>query len=443
LSENGGEKMESREIWKALIVSLIVALTLMTGSAFAEKPNMSMIMIDCNPDPMIEDLLPVQEIKGTIGPGAEYLLYAPPVWEDLVVYAHGYVSTQSPVGFQDPGLLDQVESVRNALLCPIPDVKPSYAVAISSFSENGFAVKRGAQQTKQVANLFTAAFGKPRRNYLVGASLGGGIVTYLIERYPSLYDGALALCGFVGGSQVQFSYIADLRNAFDIFYPGVIPGDALNVPPSLDFDTQVVPAVTGAILNEANINPNQTIQKALALASIDQIQLPLRGIDPPDSNDLISSMIESLLSAIYYNIDATNAILEKTHGRSPYDNTDTIYSSVAEPLLPSVLLNPILQSLNTNVNRFASTPDAEKYLDQWFTPTGKLKQPTLTLHTTRDPAVPYFHEQAYAQAVAGTGSSNWLVQIPVERYGHCEFEDSEILEAFLDLVTWVETGVSP
>jgi pimeloyl-ACP methyl ester carboxylesterase len=435
--------MKKRKIWKTLVVSLIIALALMNGSAFAEKPNISMIMIDCNPDPTDEDWLPVQEIRGTIGPGAEYLLYAPPVWEDLVVYAHGYVSTQAPVGFQDPGLLDQVESVSSTLLCPIPDVKPSYAVAISSYSENGFAVKKGAQQTKQVGNLFSAAFGKPRRTYLVGASLGGGIVTYLIERFPSQYDGALALCGFVGGSQMQISYIADLRNVFDFLYPGVIPGDALNVPPSLDFDTQVAPAVTAAILNEAGSNLPLTIQNALLLASTEQIQLPLIGIDSIDPNPVITSMIKSLLSAIYYNIDGTNAILEKTHGRSPYDNTDTEYSRVADPPLPPPLLNPILENLNANVNRFVSTSDAEKYLNHWFTPTGELKRPFVTLHTTLDPAVPHFHEEAYEQVVALAGSSNWLIQIPVERYGHCEFEDFEVLEAFLELVTWVETIANP
>jgi pimeloyl-ACP methyl ester carboxylesterase len=432
--------MKKRKIWKALVVSLILALALTNGSVFAEKPNISMITIDCNPDPTAVNLLPVKEIRGTIGPGAEYLLYAPPVWEDLVVYAHGYVSTWAPLGFQDPGLLDQVESVRNALVCPIPGVKPSYAVAISSYSENGFAVKRGAQQTKQVGNLFSAALGKPRRTYLVGASLGGGIVTYLIERFPSQYDGALALCGFVGGSQMQINYIADLRNAFDFLYPGVIPGDALNVPPSLDFDTQVAPAVTAAILSEAI---TETIQKALLLASIEQIQLPLLGTDPANPTAIINSMVESLLNAIYYNIDGTNAILEKTHGRSPYDNTDTEYSSVAEPLLPPLLLDLILDSLNANVNRFASSPDAEKYLDHWFTPTGELKRPLVTLHTTLDPAVPYFHEEAYAQVVASAGSSNWLYQIPVESYGHCEFEDFEVIGAFLELVTWVETGMNP
>ena len=67
----------------------------------------------------------------------------------------------------------------------------------------------------------------------------------------------------------------------------------------------------------------------------------------------------------------------------------------------------------------------------------------MTLHTTFDPAVPYFHEETYEQVVALAGSSNWLVQIPVERYGHCEFEDFELLEAFLNLVTWVETGMKP
>ena len=90
-----------------------------------------------------------------------------------------------------------------------------------------------------------------------------------------------------------------------------------------------------------------------------------------------------------------------------------------------------------------STSDAEKYLNHWFTPTGELKRPFVTLHTTLDPAVPHFHEEAYEQVVALAGSSNWLIQIPVERYGHCEFEDFEVLEAFLELVTWVETIANP
>ncbi len=424
---------------RRLLFSL-VTVVLLAVMATPSAANPGVIMINC---PGLPTPLPVHEVSGTVGPGAEYLLYAPPGWQDLVVYAHGYVSTKAPVGFYEPSLLAQVEEVRDALVCPIPGVKPPYAVAISSYSENGFAVKKGAQQTHQVGKLFAESFGKPRRTYLAGASLGGGIVTFLAERYGSQYDGTLAMCGFVGGSQLQVDYIADLRNAFDYFYPGVIPGDALNVPPDLDFDTQVEPAVTAAILAEATLDPTLTATKALALASIEQIQLPLTGIGSPDPTELITTMGQSLLAALYYNIDGTNAILDKTHGRSPYGNVDTVYSSIEPPLLPTDVLGPMLVGFNAGVNRFASSRDAEKYLDHWFTPGGKLRHPMVTLHTTLDPAVPYFHEAAYGQVVEQAGASDWLAQIPVERYGHCNFTPDEVLGAFTELVTWVETGISP
>jgi pimeloyl-ACP methyl ester carboxylesterase len=421
------------------VVAVAVWLAVMTRPT-AANPEMNLIDVDC---PGLPTPLPVQEVRGTVGPGAAYLLYAPPAWEDLVVYAHGYVSTTAPVGFSEPSLLAQIVTVRDALVCPVPGLKPSYAVAISSYSENGFAVKRGAQQTHQVGKLFVETFGEPRRTYLAGASLGGGIVTFLAERYGSQYDGTLAMCGFVGGSQLQIDYIADLRNAFDYFYPGVIPGDALHVPPDLDFDHQVEPAVTAAILAEAAVDPDATITKALALASMEQIQLPLRGLDLLDPTELIASMGESLLNALYYDIDGTNAILDKTQGRSPYDNIDTVYSSIEVPLLPAPVLEPLLVVFNAEVNRFASSPNAEKYLDHWFTPNGKLKHPMVTLHTTLDPAVPYFHEAAYDQVVAQAGASDRLVQLPVSRYGHCNFEDHEVLDAFMGLVWWVETGMNP
>ena len=83
------------------------------------------------------------------------------------------------------------------------------------------------------------------------------------------------------------------------------------------------------------------------------------------------------------------------------------------------------------------------FKDHWFTPGGKLRHPIVTLHTTLDPAVPYFHKDAYAQVVDQAGASDWLAQIPVERYGHCNFTPEEVLGAFTALVTWVETGINP
>jgi pimeloyl-ACP methyl ester carboxylesterase len=425
----------------------LVLLTLLIACSTTEVPPEQQLTVTSQHEVAIDCGFPfiVHEVRGTVGPGADFLLYAPKDydWRDLVVYAHGYVSTHSEVGFfgddPDTDLLDEIELLRSGIICPIPEFKKAYAAAFSSYSENGFAVKRGAQQTHQVTKLFTKRFGKPRHTFLAGASLGGGITTYLAERFPSQYDGALALCGFVSGSVNQLTYLADTRNVFDYFYPGVLPEDALNVPEGLRFD-DVAPSIIAAITAEALAEPGLTVQKALALASIEQIQLPLRGTNLPVPNEIFASMTQSLLSALFYNIDGTNAFLEDTHGRSPYDNSDTDYR-YSNPLLSFPLID--LEDLNEKVARFESTPDARNYLEHYFTPTGKLKIPMVTMHTTGDPAVPFFHEAAYAEIVAQAGATPMLQQIPIERYGHCQFELPEVIGAFAGLATWVETGINP
>ena len=67
----------------------------------------------------------------------------------------------------------------------------------------------------------------------------------------------------------------------------------------------------------------------------------------------------------------------------------------------------------------------------------------LTLHTTRDPAIPFSHETVFAATVAGAGRSNLLTQVPIDRWGHCTFTPAEVQTAFGTFVQWVETGVKP
>ncbi len=92
------------------------------------------------------------------------------------------------------------------------------------------------------------------------------------------------------------------------------------------------------------------------------------------------------------------------------------------------------------VKRYTSTPDAENYIKHWYQPTGKLKIPVLTLHTTRDPQVPVFHEEVYAAIVTVQGNSDFLYQLLYDRFGHINFTLEEHIAAFEFLVERVKTG---
>ena len=73
---------------------------------------------------------------GATGPGSVYRLIRPTNWNGiLLLYAHGYVSKDQPVGIPD-----------DAQLVAALAAAQGFAVAVSSFSENGWVVKDGTQR---------------------------------------------------------------------------------------------------------------------------------------------------------------------------------------------------------------------------------------------------------------------------------------------------------
>src|SRR5882672_4992063 len=104
-------------------------------------------------------------VEGETGPGSLYALYIPARWNgDAIFYAHGIRPPLAPITLDDQ---DNFFEVRDALGAQ------GYAFAYSSFSENGLAVKDGAQRTHQLRGLLTSELqGQAPRNYLAGYSLG-------------------------------------------------------------------------------------------------------------------------------------------------------------------------------------------------------------------------------------------------------------------------------
>src|SRR4051812_35721186 len=181
-------------------------------------------------------------VEGETGPGALYALYIPQNWNgEAIYYAHGI---RPPVPYAPISLDDQDNffEVRDALGAL------GYAFAYSSYSENGLAVKDGAQRTHQLRGLLASELSaQPRRNYLVGYSLGGLVALELGERFPRQYDGVLPRCGMGGGTPRELQYVGDVRALFDFYYPGVLPGDVISVPPPPLSAQEVQARVVGAI----------------------------------------------------------------------------------------------------------------------------------------------------------------------------------------------------
>jgi pimeloyl-ACP methyl ester carboxylesterase len=234
---------------------------------------------------------------------------------------------------------------------------------------------------------------------IVGASEGGLITTMMVEKYPGIYDGGLAMCGPIGGMPAQVEYLADFRVVFDYFFPDVFSFGAVDVP--MD-EWLSWPSDQAAVLLALQDAPLATQQ----LFSVSGAPY-----DPLDPN----TVGETTLGILYYSVWGTNDMIA-TGGGMPYDNQSTVYTgSLDDP------------SLNAGVERVDSDGRARAFARRAYQPTGELERPLLGLHTTLDPVVPFWHEAAYSALAA---SSGWFTLVPVARYGHCTFTPQEVLGAF-------------
>jgi hypothetical protein len=122
---------------------------------------------------------------------------------------------------------------------------------------------------------------------------------------------------------------------------------------------------------------------------------------------------------------ATNDAIEKLGGQ-PFDNHDRVYAGSANDT-----------QLNQVVQRFNSDSAALQDIDLNYQTTGLLTVPLVTLHTTLDQQVPYWHEPLYRVKVIQSDSLAFHQHVEVNTYGHCNFSASDALGAFGKLKTMV------
>lgn len=338
--------------------------------------------------------------------GATYRICMPAQWNgDLVVYAHGYVAPNQPVGIPEtqmilPGTNTSVADTVTA---------QGYAFATSGYSVNGLAVKQGVADLLDVVQIFKAQKGAPRRVLLVGVSEGALITTLALEQHPDIFSGGLALCGPYGSFTTQTNYFGDFRVLFDYFFPGLIPGSAVDVPADLlnnwettTYSTTVKPVITDPA-NAAKVD--QLL--AVANAAFDQ--------------NKATTKIQSIKDILWYNIFATNDARVKLGGQ-PFDNQQRIYTGSTDDA-----------TLNQNVAHFPADAPALSAIAEGYETTGRLDVPLVVMHTDKDPIVPYRHVDLYQAKVNAANRAPLFASIKVQAYGHCQFSSLDIFGAFTQL----------
>lgn len=386
------------------------------------------------------------------------------------MFAHGYRDPVLPTGFWEvvpdgfPQVLDALGDLSSSDLsggvgqamalavCSFtvdlgfgdPLEKTPGAFAASSYSANGYAADVAVPETHVLNALFSHYFAAPDRTYVTGASLGGIVTLELAERYPERYDGALPVCGPVGGSNLQLSYVGHVELMFRFFYPSAFDdGSTANIdlrePVGLPYGDPDDPAalgdsVVGRIV-EAVTNDPAPLEELGRVEFEDSSgqRRPLLQHDPADPATLLGSVLEA-----YFFTTVGKPDIVELAGGFPFDNQNVTYYGDEGEIVDSAL-------------GYEADPAALAYFADHYQPSGQLRIPTVTVHNRFDPVVPAFHESTYDRLVTaeGWGANLATAIVPFEGagtstipFGHCGFAEEAIV-AFAALSDWVESGSRP
>jgi hypothetical protein len=332
---------------------------------------------------------------GTLN-GAPYRIEIPAGWNGgLVMYAHGYEVVGTPFRPELP----QIAGWRQAF------TSRGFAFAQSWYRANGWAVREGIEDTEALRRHFVARYGAPDSTFVTGISTGGLITIATIEGHPEAYDGALPLCGLltpaIGALRGR---LFDVLVTFDHLYPGVLsttPGGLADlgapIPPrdSLVAVVRATPRGADALGQRYGIRPEHVPGVVWFYAVI------LRE-------------------------------LQQRAGGNPFDNRGTVYHGVGADSV-----------VNRGVRRYAADAGAVAYLRDWFSPTGRIADPVLAVHTTYDPVVEPDQMDRYRALTQLAGTPDRFAASYLSADGHCRFPPTLVGAAFDALRTWAATGARP
>lgn len=192
-----------------------------------------------------------------------------------------------------------------------------------------------------------------------------------------------------------------------------MPGSPITIPQSLmdNWDTHVAITVTPAISN-----PTSFVSVTQLLSVTQASYEPLTP----------ATAISTVVGLLWYNVFATNDAKAKLGGQ-PFDNWTRVYTGSLDDA-----------TLNATVQRFSADQAALDEIEAHYQTSGVPLVPLVTIHTTLDPIVPYWHETLYRSKVELHGMTPRHDNIPVARYGHCSFEAGEVVNALNLLKQHVE-----
>lgn len=349
---------------------------------------------------------------------AAYIVERPPNWNgDLVMWAHGYRGNSTVLTVTPPAF-----GLRTKLL------GDGYAWAASSYTGNGVDIASGVTSTRKLATHTGTLLGRSAtRTIIAGTSLGGYVVGRSMEQYPTFYDGALSVCGGLGG-QTMMDYFLD-HNVVAQALAGV-----QSYPVPADYLTTVTPRIKDQLgltgLVPGGPDTTNDLGKQLRSIMIEQSGGPRPGAD------VAFATWYDFLFQIYFGT---------SYSATPDPSVAAVPGQVGQNLFTYYTPdNPV--RINSKVRRVVPA-DLAARLSPALTEVpmilGLPSRPVLSLHGIGDMYVPFSQEQDYRENAVRNGRGHLVVQRAIRTIGHCEFSEREVATAWDDLTQWVRRGTRP
>jgi predicted esterase len=178
---------------KRYLLCLLVLLTLLSGLLITTTRVAHAATSSCiNPSR-------TNVLQGPLG-GANYTISVPSNWNGtLVLYSHGYVFPNQPLLNPAPDIETDPTTHVSDTLTRAALLQQGYALAGSSYSQNGWAIQQAFRDQIALLDFFDATCGNPTRTIAWGHSEGGIITAGLVQLYPDRFAGALPMCGALAG----------------------------------------------------------------------------------------------------------------------------------------------------------------------------------------------------------------------------------------------------
>ena len=395
----------------------------------------------------IRTLVPLPaDLQGELN-GVPYLIRVPANWNGtLLVYSYGYADADANTPAPPLTPLPTDVSPLLAKGFALAGVHAAGGVPMAPFSEAGWNFKERVQNTHALTAAFRGMVGQPQRTIIWGRSMGGMVALALIEKFPGLYDGAIALCPGAAGTPRTFDQRLDITLAYAVAFGwNDVWGTPGKLRPDLDFMTEVFPSILQHF-------PPDTLDKMGRWEFVRRVNaIPL-------DNSFYKSMPPLTMPFLFQTMwlaFAPQPDLNKRAGGQVAQNIDRVYKLSEQDksdLLSQFGLDaePLLAAMNAQAI-YTSDRKARNYAAHYFNPSGRITRPVLTLHTTHDAAAIPNNESAYRSVVNDQADDDLLMQVfstgvPTPNgvvNTHVTFTPAQYFAAIDAMMYWLDTGSRP